>query len=96
MLTRRQDNEEETMAVASMSSLASRGADTGISTRRLAWTPLLLDQSPPPLPLTQQSPLQPEVDPLPPHHRGHFRYSLWGMEHSSGGRDILSVSGTLG
>jgi hypothetical protein len=67
MLTGRQVNEEETMAVASMSALASRGADASSSARSLAGTPLLLDESPPPPlpPSTQQSSPQPEIDPLP-------------------------------
>jgi hypothetical protein len=42
-LTGRQVNEDETMAVASMSAPASRGVDARANARRLAWTPLLLD-----------------------------------------------------
>jgi hypothetical protein len=73
------------MAVTSMSPPpACKGVDASASARRFAWTLLLLDQSPPPPPSTQQSPPPlPEVSPTP-HHRGHFRYSLWGMEHNSG------------
>jgi hypothetical protein len=69
-LTGRQVNKEETMAVASMSAPASRGADSGSSERSLAGTSLPLDESPPsppppPPPSTQQSPLQLGIDLLP-------------------------------
>jgi hypothetical protein len=50
MLTDSQVNEEETMAVASMSAPACRDADASSSARSLAGTSLLLDESPPPPP----------------------------------------------
>jgi hypothetical protein len=55
------------VAVTSMSAPASRGADVGSNVRSLAGSLLLLDESPPPPPppSTQQSPQQPEIDPLP-------------------------------